>query len=161
MNTMCYEWIYGKACHFWFPSMAKYDFRGLLNMQMRWQAVNESFWDDHLEQGHDWSMRLIMKNVQATISNVFQRWTISPILICNSTLFPTHTPPPTPTAMAAKPVDPWNTCLNTTLEEEDKEVFAIVENEKLRQWSGLELIASEVWGREKRIWHGNMQVPNN
>ncbi|KAJ8653848.1 hypothetical protein O0I10_010529 [Lichtheimia ornata] len=45
--------------------------------------------------------------------------------------------------MAAKPVDPWNTCLNTTLEEEDKEVFAIVENEKLRQWSGLELIASE------------------
>lgn len=46
--------------------------------------------------------------------------------------------------MAVRPVDPWNACLNTTLEEEDKEVFDIVENEKLRQWSGLELIASEV-----------------
>ena len=46
--------------------------------------------------------------------------------------------------MAVKPVDSWNTCLNTTLEQEDKEIFNIVENEKLRQWSGLELIASEV-----------------
>lgn len=46
--------------------------------------------------------------------------------------------------MATHPVDPWNVCLNTSLEEEDKEVFQIVENEKLRQWSGLELIASEV-----------------
>ncbi|KAI8975518.1 serine hydroxymethyltransferase [Mycotypha africana] len=45
--------------------------------------------------------------------------------------------------MTAGTVLPWNTCLNTTLEEEDKEVFQIVENEKLRQWSGLELIASE------------------
>ncbi|ORZ01092.1 serine hydroxymethyltransferase [Syncephalastrum racemosum] len=45
--------------------------------------------------------------------------------------------------MAVKPTDPWNTCLNTTLEQEDKEIFQIVENEKLRQWSGLELIASE------------------
>lgn len=46
--------------------------------------------------------------------------------------------------MAVKPTDSWNTCLNTTLEQEDKEIFQIVENEKLRQWSGLELIASEV-----------------
>ncbi|KAG0175609.1 Serine hydroxymethyltransferase, cytosolic [Apophysomyces sp. BC1034] len=45
--------------------------------------------------------------------------------------------------MAVKPTDPWNVPLNTTLEQEDKEVFNIVENEKLRQWSGLELIASE------------------
>jgi glycine hydroxymethyltransferase len=46
--------------------------------------------------------------------------------------------------MSVKATDPWNTCLNTTLEQEDKEIFDIVENEKLRQWSGLELIASEV-----------------
>ncbi|KAI7905825.1 serine hydroxymethyltransferase [Cokeromyces recurvatus] len=45
--------------------------------------------------------------------------------------------------MSVKPVDPWNTCLNTSLEQEDPEIFSIVENEKLRQWSGLELIASE------------------
>lgn len=86
---------------------------------------------------------------------VFQRWTISPILICNSTFFPT---PLIHTAMAVKPVDPWNTCLNTTLEEEDKEVFAIVENEKLRQWSGLELIASEVWRRQKGYEKWDMRV---
>ncbi|KAI8368278.1 serine hydroxymethyltransferase [Radiomyces spectabilis] len=43
----------------------------------------------------------------------------------------------------SRPVDSWNVCLNTSLEEEDKEVFNIVENEKLRQWSCLELIASE------------------
>lgn len=46
--------------------------------------------------------------------------------------------------MSVKPTDSWNVCLNTTLEQEDKEIFDIVENEKLRQWSGLELIASEV-----------------
>lgn len=46
--------------------------------------------------------------------------------------------------MSVRPTDPWNTCLNTTLEQEDKEIYDIVENEKLRQWSGLELIASEV-----------------
>ena len=46
--------------------------------------------------------------------------------------------------MSVKPTDSWNTCLNTTLEQEDKEIYDIVENEKLRQWSGLELIASEV-----------------
>lgn len=46
--------------------------------------------------------------------------------------------------MSVKPADSWNVCLNTTLEQEDKEIYDIVENEKLRQWSGLELIASEV-----------------
>ncbi|KAI8983686.1 serine hydroxymethyltransferase [Pilobolus umbonatus] len=45
--------------------------------------------------------------------------------------------------MSIKPTDPWNKCLNTNLQQEDKEVYTIVENEKLRQWSGLELIASE------------------
>lgn len=48
--------------------------------------------------------------------------------------------------MSVKATDSWNTCLNTTLEQEDKEIYEIVENEKLRQWSGLELIASEVSG---------------
>lgn len=46
--------------------------------------------------------------------------------------------------MSVRPTDSWNACLNTSLEQEDKEVYEIVENEKLRQWSGLELIASEV-----------------
>ncbi|KAG0744490.1 hypothetical protein G6F57_008956 [Rhizopus arrhizus] len=45
--------------------------------------------------------------------------------------------------MSVRPADSWNVCLNTTLEQEDKEIYDIVENEKLRQWSGLELIASE------------------
>ncbi|KAI9300334.1 serine hydroxymethyltransferase [Cunninghamella echinulata] len=45
--------------------------------------------------------------------------------------------------MSVKAADSWNVCLNTSLKEEDKEVYNIVENEKLRQWSGLELIASE------------------
>ncbi|KAI8066767.1 serine hydroxymethyltransferase [Gongronella butleri] len=45
--------------------------------------------------------------------------------------------------MSVKPTDPWNTCLNTSLKEEDKEIYNIVQNEMLRQWSGLELIASE------------------
>ncbi|KAL0091042.1 serine hydroxymethyltransferase [Phycomyces blakesleeanus] len=45
--------------------------------------------------------------------------------------------------MSVKPTDPWNACLNTPLEKEDQEVFNIIENEKLREWSGLELIASE------------------
>ena len=36
----------------------------------------------------------------------------------------------------------------TPLEEHDPEMFDIIEREKHRQWSGLELIASEVsdWG---------------
>lgn len=41
-------------------------------------------------------------------------------------------------------VDEWNQCLNRPLEQEDKEIFELIEKEKLRQYSGLELIASEV-----------------
>ncbi|KAJ3376242.1 Serine hydroxymethyltransferase, cytosolic [Allomyces arbusculus] len=44
---------------------------------------------------------------------------------------------------AAKPVDSWNACLNTSLEQEDPEMFRLVELEKYRQYSCLELIASE------------------
>ncbi|CAG8512133.1 12615_t:CDS:2 [Acaulospora morrowiae] len=40
-------------------------------------------------------------------------------------------------------VDPWNSCLNTPLQEEDKEIYDIIQKEKYRQFSGLELIASE------------------
>ncbi|KNE59068.1 hypothetical protein AMAG_03416 [Allomyces macrogynus ATCC 38327] len=43
----------------------------------------------------------------------------------------------------AKPVDSWNACLNTSLEQEDPEMFRLVELEKYRQYSCLELIASE------------------
>lgn len=39
--------------------------------------------------------------------------------------------------------DPWNVCLNTPLMEEDREIFDLIEEEKFRQFSGLELIASE------------------
>lgn len=55
--------------------------------------------------------------------------------------------------MSVRPTDSWNVCLNTTLEQEDKEIYDIVENEKLRQWSGLELIASEVciWENFQRV----------
>ncbi|KAJ9060090.1 glycine hydroxymethyltransferase shm1 [Entomophthora muscae] len=45
--------------------------------------------------------------------------------------------------MSAFQVDPWNKCLNTTLFEEDREMFHLIEEEKFRQFSGLELIASE------------------
>jgi len=45
--------------------------------------------------------------------------------------------------MAVKPVDSWNTCLNVPLEQEDPEIYDIIEQEKIRQWSCLELIASE------------------
>jgi hypothetical protein len=37
-----------------------------------------------------------------------------------------------------------NTCLNTTLESEDAEIFDLIAKEKWRQYSCLELIASEV-----------------
>ncbi|TPX57992.1 glycine hydroxymethyltransferase [Spizellomyces sp. 'palustris'] len=37
----------------------------------------------------------------------------------------------------------WNVGLNTTLEEEDKEIYDLVQREKWRQYSCLELIASE------------------
>ncbi|KAK9763413.1 glycine hydroxymethyltransferase shm1 [Basidiobolus ranarum] len=42
-----------------------------------------------------------------------------------------------------KPADNWNTCLNTPLEQEDREIYDLIEKEKYRQFSGLELIASE------------------
>ncbi|KAI9296444.1 serine hydroxymethyltransferase [Neoconidiobolus thromboides FSU 785] len=45
--------------------------------------------------------------------------------------------------MAEPYVDPWNVCLNTPLEQEDSEIFYLIEEEKFRQFSGLELIASE------------------
>ncbi|KAJ3296005.1 Serine hydroxymethyltransferase, cytosolic [Borealophlyctis nickersoniae] len=40
-------------------------------------------------------------------------------------------------------VDKWNTCLNTTLDQEDPEIYDLVQKEKWRQYSCLELIASE------------------
>ncbi|KAI9149801.1 glycine hydroxymethyltransferase shm1 [Blastocladiella emersonii ATCC 22665] len=45
--------------------------------------------------------------------------------------------------MSPKPVDPWNVCMNTSLEVEDPEMYKLIELEKYRQYSGLELIASE------------------
>lgn len=45
--------------------------------------------------------------------------------------------------MAVRQVEEWNTALNVPLEQEDPEVFDIIEQEKIRQWSCLELIASE------------------
>eukprot|EP00842_Homolaphlyctis_polyrhiza_P006828 jgi/Hompol1/734/HPOL_000928-RA len=40
-------------------------------------------------------------------------------------------------------VDPWNKSLNTPLETEDKEIYDLIQHEKWRQFSCLELIASE------------------
>ncbi|KAJ3085811.1 Serine hydroxymethyltransferase 4 [Quaeritorhiza haematococci] len=40
-------------------------------------------------------------------------------------------------------VDSWNACLNTPLVEDDKEIFDLIQKEKWRQYSCLELIASE------------------
>jgi len=40
-------------------------------------------------------------------------------------------------------VDAWNKCLNTPMQQDDPEIYALIEKEKRRQWSGLELIASE------------------
>ncbi|KAJ3261710.1 Serine hydroxymethyltransferase, cytosolic [Boothiomyces macroporosus] len=40
-------------------------------------------------------------------------------------------------------VDPWNKCLNTALEQEDPAVFDLIQQEKWRQYTCLELIASE------------------
>ncbi|RHZ81242.1 hypothetical protein Glove_122g103 [Diversispora epigaea] len=45
--------------------------------------------------------------------------------------------------MASPEVDPWNTCLNTPLQEDDAEIYDLIQKEKYRQFSGLELIASE------------------
>ncbi|KAJ1551165.1 hypothetical protein HK096_002774 [Nowakowskiella sp. JEL0078] len=43
----------------------------------------------------------------------------------------------------ASNTDPWNVALNTTLESEDKEIYDLIQKEKWRQYSCLELIASE------------------
>ncbi|TPX32267.1 glycine hydroxymethyltransferase [Synchytrium microbalum] len=45
--------------------------------------------------------------------------------------------------MVASAVDPWNAELNVPLEQEDPEIFNLIEHEKMRQFSCLELIASE------------------
>ncbi|KAF9213243.1 Serine hydroxymethyltransferase, cytosolic, partial [Podila verticillata] len=40
-------------------------------------------------------------------------------------------------------VDSWNSAMNTTLEVEDPEIYKLIKQEQYRQYSGLELIASE------------------
>ncbi|KAF9371376.1 Serine hydroxymethyltransferase, cytosolic [Podila verticillata] len=40
-------------------------------------------------------------------------------------------------------VDSWNSGMNTTLEVEDPEIYKLIKQEQYRQYSGLELIASE------------------
>ncbi|KAI3656726.1 hypothetical protein MP638_003043 [Amoeboaphelidium occidentale] len=40
-------------------------------------------------------------------------------------------------------IDSWNKCLNTPLKQDDPEIYDLIQKEKVRQWSGLELIASE------------------
>ncbi|KAF9109584.1 Serine hydroxymethyltransferase, cytosolic [Mortierella sp. AM989] len=40
-------------------------------------------------------------------------------------------------------IDSWNTGLNTPLQQEDPEIYDLIQKEKYRQYSGLELIASE------------------
>ena len=41
-------------------------------------------------------------------------------------------------------VDSWNAGMNTPLQQEDPEIYELIQKEKYRQYSGLELIASEV-----------------
>ncbi|KAL1923155.1 uncharacterized protein VTP21DRAFT_9531 [Calcarisporiella thermophila] len=43
----------------------------------------------------------------------------------------------------AASADAWNSCLNTPLEQEDKEIYELIQKEMYRQYSCLELIASE------------------
>ncbi|KAG0215282.1 serine hydroxymethyltransferase [Mortierella sp. GBAus27b] len=40
-------------------------------------------------------------------------------------------------------VDAWNAAMNTPLQQEDPEIYELIQKEKYRQYSGLELIASE------------------
>ena len=40
-------------------------------------------------------------------------------------------------------IDNWNSCLNTSLETEDYEIYSLVQKEKWRQFSCLEMIATE------------------
>ncbi len=46
--------------------------------------------------------------------------------------------------VSARSKDTWNECLNTSLKQEDAEIYDLIQKEKTRQFSGLELIASEV-----------------
>ncbi|CAG8617320.1 9987_t:CDS:2 [Dentiscutata erythropus] len=46
-------------------------------------------------------------------------------------------------AAVTREVEAWNSNLNTSLQEEDKEIYDLIQKEKYRQFSGLELIASE------------------
>lgn len=41
-------------------------------------------------------------------------------------------------------IDSWNADMNTPLDREDPEIYDLIQKEKYRQYSGLELIASEV-----------------
>ncbi|CAG8646952.1 13020_t:CDS:2 [Funneliformis mosseae] len=43
----------------------------------------------------------------------------------------------------SREVDSWNGFLNVPLQEEDKDIYDLIQKEKYRQYSGLELIASE------------------
>ncbi|CAG8554759.1 23027_t:CDS:2, partial [Racocetra persica] len=45
--------------------------------------------------------------------------------------------------VATREVDAWNSSLNIPLQDEDKEIYDLIQKEKYRQFSGLELIASE------------------
>ncbi|RGB43349.1 serine hydroxymethyltransferase [Rhizophagus diaphanus] len=44
---------------------------------------------------------------------------------------------------SVREVDTWNNFLNAPLQEDDKEIYDLIQKEKYRQFSGLELIASE------------------
>ena len=57
--------------------------------------------------------------------------------------FPVTTADVEMTASGKTKLDAWNACLNTPLASEDPELFDMMEREKCRQWSCLELIASE------------------
>ncbi|KAJ3012823.1 UNVERIFIED_CONTAM: Serine hydroxymethyltransferase, cytosolic, partial [Siphonaria sp. JEL0065] len=46
--------------------------------------------------------------------------------------------------MTKTAADSWNACLNVPLEKEDPEIYELIQKEKWRQFSCLELIASEV-----------------
>uniref|UniRef100_A0A1D1Z011 Serine hydroxymethyltransferase n=1 Tax=Anthurium amnicola TaxID=1678845 RepID=A0A1D1Z011_9ARAE len=44
---------------------------------------------------------------------------------------------------STREVDSWNNSLSTPLQDDDKEIYDLIQKEKYRQFSGLELIASE------------------
>lgn len=45
--------------------------------------------------------------------------------------------------ITTKPVDAWNAMMNIPLEQDDHEIYELIQLEKYRQFSCLELIASE------------------